>query len=158
MVDEQSKAKKMWDNFQSGSHSQQAPEEHIPWPATQRDLSTSNQTLHELDDMALQAEMGLPLPEPYYCAPTFSFGLQNLATAFWEATKSKILTNSEKDPNSLLLIGQGKASEDHAVPITDQIKTKSEEGDPNPTNSTLATKLIHEEYKPQEKEEIRKKV
>ena len=30
MVDEQSKAKKMWDNFQSGSRSQQAPEEHIP--------------------------------------------------------------------------------------------------------------------------------
>ena len=107
--------------------------------------------------MALQAEMGLPPPEPYYYTPTFSFGLQNLATTFGEVTKSKILINSEKDLDSLLLIGKGKASGDCAVPITNKIKTDSEEGDPNPTNSTLTIKSTPEEYKTQEKEEIRKK-
>ena len=102
---QKSKAKKMWDNFQSGLQNQQAPEEHTPRPATQRNLSVINQTLHELDDVALWAKMGLPPPEPYYCAPTFPFGLQNLATAFWEATESKVLTNLEKDLDSLLLVG-----------------------------------------------------
>jgi hypothetical protein len=80
MIDElwqKSKAKKMWDNFQSGSQNQLVPEENISRPVTQRDLSSSNQTLHELDDMALRAEMGLPPLEPFYCAPTFPFGLQN---------------------------------------------------------------------------------
>ena len=97
----------MWDNFQSGLHNQQGPKEHIPRPATQHDNSATSQTLHEFEDLALRAEMGFPPPEPYYCAPTFPFGLQNLATAFWEATKSKILANSEKDLDFLLLIGQG---------------------------------------------------
>ena len=88
----------------------------------------------------LRAKMGLPLLEPYYYTPTISFGLQNLAITFWEATESKILTNSEKDLDSLLLIGQGKASGDPAAPTTDQIKIESEEGDPNPINPTLTIK------------------
>ena len=65
--------------------------------------------LHELDDVALRAHMGLPPPEPYYRSPTFPLGLQNLATVFREATESKILMDSEKDLNYILRFEQGHA-------------------------------------------------
>ena len=73
-----------------------------------------------------------------YCIPNIPFGLQNLATVFREATESKIITESEKGLDSLLLIGQEYISEDLAAPATDQVKAESEEGDP--TNSSLTIK------------------
>ena len=102
-------------------------------PAIQRNNSATRKILHELDDVALQAEMGLPRPKSYYCTPTFPFGLQNLTTVVWEVTESKILIDSKKDLNYILQMAQGQASRDPAAPATDQIKTESEEGNPNPT-------------------------
>jgi len=56
---QKSKAKKMLDNFQSSLHNHQALEKHFPRPATQCGNSTTSQTPHELDDVALRAKMGL---------------------------------------------------------------------------------------------------
>ena len=56
--------------------------------------------------------------------PTFPLGLQNLATAFREATKSKIVIDSEKDLDSLILLGQGTSTEGEAAFTTNQIKTE----------------------------------
>ena len=102
-------------------------------PAIQRNNSATRKILHELDDVVLQAEMGLPHPEPYYCTPTFPFGLQNLTTVVREVTELKILIDSKKDLNYILQMAQGQASRDPAAPAIDQIKTESEEGNPNPT-------------------------
>ena len=127
---QKSKAKKKWDNFQSGLHNQQASKERIPRPATQRDNCATTQTQHKLDDVALRAKMGLPPPKPYYCTLNFPFRLQNITTVFREVTESNILTDSEKGLDSLLSIGQGQTSRDLVDPVTDQTKAELEEGNP----------------------------
>ena len=52
--------------------------------------------------MALRVELGLPPPEPTY----HPLGLKNSAIFFREATESKILTDPEKDLDSLIQFGK----------------------------------------------------
>jgi len=75
---QQSKAKKMWENFQSSFQNHHAPEENILQPDAQSESPLTDETSQGWDDMALHAEMGLPPPEPTY----HPLGLKNLATIF----------------------------------------------------------------------------
>jgi len=129
-----SKAKKMSDDFQSHQKHQQ---EHTAQPTAQRDDCATTQTPHASDDVALRARMGLPPTEPTYCALNIPFRLQNLATVYREATTSKILIESEKDLDFLLLIGQEQVSGYPAALATDQTISESEEGKPITSHLTI---------------------
>ena len=57
------------------------------------------------DDIGARVELGLPIPDSY------PFGFYNSATTYWEAMNPELLSDLEKDLNSLHLFGKDKATE-----------------------------------------------
>ena len=93
-----SKAKRMWDDFQSHQQREQQHPQQTTVPHNQR---AAVQMEHASVQVAPRTREGLPPPEPRY----HPFGLRNLATISREATISKIPTKSGKDLDSLHPIG-----------------------------------------------------
>lgn len=71
------------------------------------------------DDIGTRVEMGLPTPDSY------TLRLSNSATMFREATNSKLLSDLEKDPDSLLLLRKEEAINLQKAPTFDSIDPKT---------------------------------
>ena len=57
------------------------------------------------DDIGARVELGLPIPDSY------PFAFYNSATTYWEAMNPELLSDLEKDLNSLHLFGKDKATD-----------------------------------------------
>ena len=55
-----------------------------------------------MNDLGTCAEMGTSPPEPYYSTSSYPLELWNIVAIYQAATKSKTLTDLEKDLDSLL--------------------------------------------------------
>jgi hypothetical protein len=128
-----SRAKRMWDDFQSHQqHERQRPSQSAAHHSYRATMQKENESAH----VKPRARMGLHPPEPTYYSPNIPFGLQNQATIYREATTSKIPTKIEKDLDSLPQTSHEQIFGNPGALVTDQGKP-NEGGNPISPPPTL---------------------